>query len=158
MSAFLAFALHPHGAMKHILVATDFSAPSRAALEYAAELAKACGASITLLHTYEIPAYSFPDVAVPVPPDMERAIAKAATRSLHDACEPFAKTNVKLDVLVTRGKPWVEIERVADEKNADMIVLGTHARGPLGRVFLGSVAEKVVRVSRRAVLVVPSRE
>jgi len=144
--------------MKHILVATDFSAPSRAALEYAVDLAKAFRAHVTLLHAYEIPAYSYPDVAVPVPPDMDRAITKAATRSLHDACEPFAKSGVEIEVLVTRGKPWIEIERVADEKQADMIVLGTHARGPLGRVFLGSVAEKVVRVSRRAVLVVPSSE
>ena len=144
--------------MKRILVATDFSAPSRAALAYAVELAKGLRGRITLLHAYEIPSYSFPDVAVPVPPDMDRAIAKAATRSLHDACEPFAKSVVEIDVLVTRGKPWIEIERVADEKKIDMIVLGTHARGPLGRVFLGSVAEKVVRVSRRAVLVVPSSE
>lgn len=146
------------GTPKRILVATDFSAASDAALEYAVDLAKALHASVTAVHAYDIPSYSYPDVAVPVPPEMEREIVKAATRSIHDACDRFAKNGVKIEALVVKGKAWAEIDRVADQKNADVIVLGTHARGPLGRVFLGSVAEKVVRTSKLAVLVVPSKQ
>ena len=145
------------GPMKRILVATDFSEASEAALEYAVELAKALHASVTVVHAYELPNYSFPDVAVPVPPEMEREIVKASTRSIHEACDRLAKNGVKIDALVVKGKAWAEIDRVADQKKADVIVLGTHARGPLGRVFLGSVAEKVVRTSKLAVLVVPSK-
>lgn len=146
------------GTPKRILVATDFSAASDGALEYAVDLAKALHASVTAVHAYDIPSYSYPDVAVPVPPEMEREIVKAATRSIHDACDRLAKNGVKIEALVVKGKAWVEIDRVADEKNADVIVLGTHARGPLGRVFLGSVAEKIVRTSKLAVLVVPSKK
>jgi len=146
------------GTPKRILVATDFSAASDAALEYAVALARAFHASVTLVHAYELPNYSYPDVAVPVPPEMDREIEKAAKRSLHAACERHAKSGVKLDAIVARGRPWAEIERVADDKKADVIVLGNHVRGPLGRAFLGSVAEKVVRTSKLAVLVVPSRK
>lgn len=146
------------GTPKRILVATDFSKASEAALEYAVGIAKALHANVTLVHAYEIPTYSYPDVAVPLPPEMEREIEKASKRSLHDACERFGKSGVKLDAIVAKGKPWAQIERVADDEKADVIVLGTHARGPLGRVFLGSVAEKVVRTSKLPVLVVPSKE
>ena len=139
---------------QRILVGIDFSAASEAALEYAVGLAKALHASVTAVHAYDLPKYSFPDVAVPVPPEMEREIVKAATRSLHDACDPFAKTGVKIDALVVKGKPWAELDRVAEAKKADVIVLGTHRRGPLGRVFLGSVAEKVVRAAPIPVLTV----
>ena len=142
---------------KTILVATDFSAPATAALDYAVSLAERLGASVTVLHVYELPTYAYPDVAVPVPPEMEREIVKGATHSLHAACERFTKRGVKLDALVVRGAPWVEIDRVADEKKVGLVVLGAHGRGRLARVLLGSVAEKVVRTAKHPVLVVPTK-
>ena len=143
------------GTPKRILVATDFSDASTAALEYAVFLAKGLHADVTAMHAYEMPSYALPDRAVPIPPDMEREIARVATRSLKYACNLHARSGVKIDTVVVKGKPWAQIERVADERSADLIVLGTHARGPLGRVFL--VAEKVVRTSEVAVMVVPSK-
>ena len=142
---------------KKILVATDFSAPSTAALDYATALAERLGASLTVLHVYDLPSYSYPGVAVPVPPEMEREIVKAATHSIHAACERAAKRGVKIEPLVARGAPWAEIDRVADDKKVDLVVLGTHGHGKLARVFLGSVAEKVVRTSNHPVLVVPPK-
>ena len=140
---------------KRIHVATDFSAPSAAALDYAVSLAEALGASVTVLHVYELPSFAYSGVAVPVPAEMEREIVKGATSSIHAACERAVKRGVKLESLVVQGKPWVEIDRVADEKKIGLVILGTHARVP--RVLLGSVAEKVVRTSKHPVLVVPSK-
>ena len=142
---------------KRILVGTDFSTHSTAALDYAVSLAERLGASLTVLHVYELPSYAYPDVAVPVPPEMEREIAKAATHSIHAACERAAKRGVKLEALVVRGSAWAEIDRVADEKKIDLVVLGTRGHGKLAHVSLGSVAEKVVRTSKHPVLVVPAK-
>jgi nucleotide-binding universal stress UspA family protein len=61
--------------------------------------------------------------------------------------------------LVTlRGSPFVEIVRYAKQHDIDLIVMGTHGRGPIAHMFMGSVAERVVRKATCPVLTVRSPE
>jgi nucleotide-binding universal stress UspA family protein len=59
--------------------------------------------------------------------------------------------------VLAHGEPWKQILEIAKERMADIIVMGTHGRRGLSRVFLGSVAEKVVRLSPVPVMTVPGK-
>jgi nucleotide-binding universal stress UspA family protein len=61
---------------------------------------------------------------------------------------------VELDSELRQGTPWQEINDVAEKKNADLIVIGTHGRSGLAHALLGSVAERVIRSAARPVLVI----
>lgn len=138
---------------KHILVATDFSEASRSALDLALEMARESGASLTVTHTCETPAFG--DLAVPadlLTPVVENARARGEelVRALRGEC-PSAK------VLIRVGVPWEQTLAVAEEVRADLIVLGTHGRRGLAHALIGSVAERVIRLARAPVLTVRSR-
>jgi nucleotide-binding universal stress UspA family protein len=143
---------------KQIIVATDFSATAEAALEYAATFAKSIGAKIALVHVYQIPNYSYPDVLVPTPPEVAREIEDAARTATIAARERYASSGVDIEPVVLQGRAWQEILRLADERAADLVVVGTHGRSGVSRALLGSVAEKVLRTATRPVLVIPMKK
>jgi nucleotide-binding universal stress UspA family protein len=70
------------------------------------------------------------------------------------------RTKYRAQLATVLGHPVVEILRYAGEHNVDLVVIGTHGRGPLGHMVMGSVAERVVRKSNCPVLTVhhPERE
>jgi len=142
---------------KNILVATDFSEAANIALEHAMDIARSSGAKLIVVHAYEIPVYPYPDAFVPTPPGLASQIEEAARKALHDLCNRQAARGVSIEPVLCEGRAWREIQRVADERNVDLIVIGTHGRTGVARVMLGSVAEKVVRTSTHPVLVVPSK-
>ena len=137
-----------------ILVATDFGETSQAALIKAKELANAFHAELQVLHVIDDP-YDF---AGPIP----RYLPEADTfrQALKDAA------NAELDLTLTReevtlyratlslciGRPAAEIVRYAKDRRIDLIVIGTHGRGPVWHMLLGSVAENVVRHAHCPVL------
>jgi nucleotide-binding universal stress UspA family protein len=140
---------------RKILVPIDFSEHSRHAVQVAAELAKACGASLTLLHAYVIPAYALPEGFVFA---SAQAVAELMQQS-QDALDrmklvALAAGATQVELLLAEGAAFTEIVRVAAEKQHDLIVMGTHGRTGLAHAFLGSVAEKVVRRAPCAVLTV----
>ena len=139
---------------KRILVVTDFSACADAALAYAVELAKALGSKVMLLHTYELPVYDYPTAMVVATPQMVDAILSAADEALAACCDAHAESHVEITKVLRQGVAWDEINRVAQEVSADLIVVGTHGRQGIKRAVLGSVAEKVVRTSTKPVLTV----
>ncbi len=61
----------------------------------------------------------------------------------------------QVETIITRGKPHEEILKTAQEKDVDLIVIGSHSFPPLGKVLLGSTAEKVLHRARRPVLLIP---
>jgi len=136
----------------NILVATDFSPASQAALETATEMARRFGARLTLFHAHQVPSYVYPDGMMPVAPelmmDLERSVVAELSRLA------FAIPDVDVEIHHALGAPATEICRAADELDADLIVLGTHGRTGLRHAILGSVAEKVVRHSKRPVLTI----
>ncbi len=139
---------------KTILVPTDFSEGSDAALAYAVELAKAIGAEVVALHTYEIPMVGFPDGTLVATAELTTRVLNGAQQGLEETKKKFAATGVPLKALVKQGETWRTILETADEAKAGLIVMGTHGRRGLPRALLGSVAEKVVRSATCPVLTV----
>jgi nucleotide-binding universal stress UspA family protein len=140
--------------LKHILVATDFSEPSRVALEHGKDLARSHGATLHVLHVVEqTPTYYGSGVGLAVA-DIEEKIAAAAERRLE------AEVGGGDDGVVVRT--WAaRAPKVADAVNeyaaandVDLIVIGTHGRGAVSRFLMGSVTERIVRSASRPVLTV----
>jgi nucleotide-binding universal stress UspA family protein len=143
--------------IKKILVPTDFSQASLGALRYAVDFAGQFDASLCLVHVVE-PASFANDVGNVPLADSDREIAN----KLHHKLVMLARKEVgpltPVNPLVCIGKPFHEITRVARTVDADLIVIATHGRSGLKRVFLGSTAERVVRHAPCPVLVVREKE
>ena len=141
--------------VNRILIATDFSAHSERALEYAAAMAVQFQAKLLITHVYYPPVVALPEAVVP----MSAADMKQFLDKMYAGLEEAAATARKLgaaDVETTLvvGDPWHEIVRTAHDRRSDLVVVGTHGRGAVAHFFLGSVAEKVVRKAECPVLVV----
>ncbi len=132
--------------IKTILVPTDFSASANAALACAADLARALEARIVLLHVVDLEVQWVPAgpavVPTPVPAAVVRGIRERAQTSL-DALA--AKTPGVRRTVVRAGHARDEILTAAEQAGADLIVMGTHGRRGVAHLFIGSVAEYVVR-------------
>lgn len=141
--------------MKILLSAHDFDEISERALDEAIELARKLGAKVVVAHVYSVPMYSFPEGSSLIPSAEDAArIAEAAQRSLDEVLARRRGAGAPIEGVLRAGVPDVEICRLADEIGADMIVIGTHARGRLARALLGSVATRVVREAKQPVLTV----
>jgi universal stress protein A len=131
-----------------ILVPTDFSTASDAALPHAEVLAKQKSASLLILHVEEPPlAYGGGELYYGLPePSSERILKMLEDVKPSDPSIPCTHR-------LTMGDPAGEIVRIAAEEGAEMIVLGTHGRSGMTRMLMGSVAEAVVRRAPCPVLV-----
>jgi nucleotide-binding universal stress UspA family protein len=138
---------------KKICCAIDFGNPSRAAMEQAAELAKRFDAELTLLHVLVPQLAAASDVLV-----SSRGIAaldaEQAQGLLAGWCadaEGRAGRAVRSRLLW--GDPAAEVVRHVRDERCDLLVVGTHGRGGVARLLLGSVAEHIARRSPCPVLV-----
>jgi nucleotide-binding universal stress UspA family protein len=137
-------------AFKHVLVGTDFNECSDAAIKYAVEIAARYGAALTLVHAFDLPyAYASPFLG-----DLTKASQDAAQGRLAKVLEPIRSRLPSATGLVRCGSPWEQILEVAREQGADLIVVGSHGRKGVPRALLGSIAEKVLRLSTVPVLTV----
>ncbi len=139
---------------KRFLVPTDFTETSEKAIEWALSLAEQLGSWVTLMHAYEIPIIGFPDGALVATADIATRIADVSRAGLETAVARRQGRKVKVDGILRDGVAWEEIDHVADEIDADLIVIGTHGRRGLARALLGSVAENVVRTAHRPILTI----
>lgn len=140
-----------------ILCAVDFSRGSEATLEVAADLARRHGGALTLLHVREPPPAAGGRGFVP-PPGPSEAEAVEIGRSLDRwRAEAARRSGGEVHTAVATGSPASEIVRLARERPFDAVVVGTHGRTGLGRLVLGSVAERVVREAPCPVVVVRPR-
>ena len=141
--------------LKRILVPTDFSEPSAAAVKYAKEFVQAFGSSLHVLHVLEDP-YIFAATAegYAAPPDFCADLEKNARVRLAEVVSAAELQTLKTQVALKKGSPFVEIVRYAKSEDIDLIVMGTHGRGPIAHMLMGSVAEKVVRKAPCPVLTV----
>jgi nucleotide-binding universal stress UspA family protein len=136
--------------IKHIVVPTDFAPASASALELGVQLARAFDAELTLLHVWELPIYPYMDFMLNSA--VISQVEDAATNGLAKALAELQKTMPAAQSKLKTGLPWQGILETTDEVGADLIVMGTHGRHGLSRVTLGSIAEKVVRLSKVPVL------
>ena len=141
--------------LKTIVMATDFSEASLIALETALSLASENSASLYLLHVMEFPASEDPDGS-----GLGAVVEKLDRDSmerLRDLIPEKGKRTLNIQTLVRHGAPAEQISALARETNADLIVVGTHGRKGLARVFLGSTAEVLLRQAPCQTLVVKPR-
>lgn len=140
---------------KRILCPVDFSETARAAMETAVELAARFDAELVLVHAYPIPGYTFPDGSAVASARMLQELADEAARHLDEWRELAVKAGAKkVSVDTAVGDPAGEIVRVAADKKADLIVMGTHGRTGIEHALMGSIAERVVRRAKCPVLTV----
>ena len=164
--------------VKKILYATDLSKSARYAFAYAVSLADLYDAAITMIHVLpEVPDILDKNIIGYISADRweeiksqnvdearEALIGKRRDHlAIRDALHQFSQ-NVKEshegkgfvtdDIVVLRGNPVEQILAQAEEKNCDLIVMGTHGHGTLADVMMGSTARRVLRRSTKPVLVV----
>lgn len=140
----------------HVLVPTDFGEPAQRAVDLAIALAPKFEANVTLLHASWLPvtaAISY-GAGLPWPTD---AYLEQAEKELDALASRARERYPKIDAYAVEGEPWEEILRGALQHHADLIVMGTHGRRGLSRALLGSVAERVVRLSPVPVLTISGR-
>ncbi len=146
-------------AIRRILVPTDFSACALPAVRYAAELADKFAAELILLHVVPDAVLALPDAVMPTPApvaDLD-ALTTAGKEGLTNliAAEKLEGRHPRCEVRI--GSPAAEIVAAASDLHADLVCVGTHGRGGIARVLLGSVAEHVVRQAPCPVLTVRSK-
>ena len=142
--------------LKRILAAVDFSECSEHALRYACEFAEAFSTEVHLLHVVEPPAAAYSEfgmgyVGVSI---VEDDLREAAEKKLTTLPNPEWDKKLSVRRAVVMGTPFVETVRYAKENDIDMIVLGTHGRGAIAHMLMGSTAEKIVRKAPCPVLTV----
>lgn len=141
---------------KHILVATDGSRYSEAAVSEAICIAKRCG--VSLIAVSVAPSESESPLAI-VHTEMQKGLIsdmelKAAEENIKRVKEAAEKEGVAVKGLILTGRPYEAIIHTAKERNADLIVVGNYGRTGLGRLLMGSVTERVIGYAECAVLVV----
>ena len=140
-----------------ILVPTDFSPPSGAALATAGALAAQFGASIHLIHVLEDPstaaAYAS-DVYGYIPSGLSESWRKEAQTRLEELLDAPEKAHFRVTTSVTFGSPAKAIVDYARDNGINLIVMGTHGRSGFAHLLVGSVAEQVVRTAECPVLTV----
>jgi nucleotide-binding universal stress UspA family protein len=144
-------------ALKKILVATDFSELSDAALAYGRELARTFDASLTVVHIVDnilTRAYGAEGVVL-ADPELQREIETSAQRQV-DALlfDDDRKMFGAVGLVITSNSPSAAIVTYARDASVDLIVMGTHGRGAIAQLLMGSVAERVVRIAPCPVLTV----
>jgi nucleotide-binding universal stress UspA family protein len=136
-----------------LVVAVDFSKPSRKAFDAAIGLAKDLGATLLLVHAFE-----------PAPRGGKRdpigqvkvEVDAAEWKELCSTWAQEARKSIDVETVAREGKPAEVVAAVAAERKASMVVVGSHGRSGVKRAVLGSVAEAIVRSSKVPVVVVPA--
>jgi nucleotide-binding universal stress UspA family protein len=150
--------------LTRILAPTDFSKFSGFAMEWAAYLAQCMKAELILLHVIPeeegkiIEEVIGEGAVVQIPKGVRQNVVEERQKKLTDQYEMDIardiKAAIKVEKLTRIGVPFLEIIKIAKEKDVDLIVLGTHGRTGLAHVLIGSVAEKVVHHAHCPVLTI----
>lgn len=142
--------------IRRILLPTDFSSASRAAFKRALELARTNRAQLIIAHVIEP---TMPMIGEGYIPPQTYATIEASARSyaergLDKLLKQARKAGVRATTRVLEGAPHERIVRAARGLRADLIVMGTHGRGGLARLIVGSVASRVIALAHCPVMTV----
>jgi universal stress protein A len=137
--------------MNRVLCATDLSAGAEGILDVAATMAEALGAPLEILHVVEPPAGADGDALVAL---VAKARA-AAEKEIERRCQALAGRGISVTGLVETGRADEMIVAAATAAKPQLLILGTHGRGPLIRALVGSVAERSLHKVTCPLLIVP---
>ena len=137
-----------------ILVPTDFSPAAGAALDSALTLAHEFKATIVLMHVFGVTSYDYGDMANRATTDYATALEQVARDALNRLVASHAKAGVQIAGALYSGTPWEQILQAIEQHGVDLVVIGRHGRTGIAQALLGSVTEKVVRLSPVPVLTV----
>ena len=150
----MTFQVHPEKRVKisNILALTDFSKDSERALDYALALARAYDARIYLTHviTPDPFAYAEPGYAEIT----YEKVKQAAEQGIADILISGKLRGLAHEVLLEEGNLWQVVQQLIRKHEIDLVVAGTHGRGEMKKVLLGSVAEEIFRQANCPVLTV----
>ncbi len=141
----------PPPQLHKLLLATDLSEASVSATEEAFELARRLGASLLVVSVIDPGSLLLPGGRYSARMDQVRERRELLAQTL---VERGRSDGVEVSFLVWEGDPGDMIVEAAEAEHADLVVVGSHGRGAVGRFFLGSVSEHVVRHAPCPVLVV----
>lgn len=139
--------------LRHLLLPTDFSDTALQATRYAVELARRFQAVLHLLHVIEDPFTTLP-LFDSIPGPSRKELEALADAKLRNWIQPDDAAGLTLEYHAIHGHPFVEIVVFARQHDIDLIVLGTHGRGVVAQMLLGSHVEQVVRTAPCPVLTV----
>lgn len=128
------------------------------ALRHAVEISHATGAELILLRVVQDPLAAVPEASVGVSPRVIYGAAIRAAKYLQGVSLRLGGDGIRIRTKVLEGDPASTILCYAHRENVDAIVMGTHARRGLSRLFWGSVAETVASTTRRPVILVKRGE
>ena len=141
--------------MKRVLAAVDFSDWTGPVLQTATEIAARYGAQLTVAYAEMfLPPPYFTKRAIPQMSEVLDAQREGARQYLDRTVQEEIGGRAPVETCLVESAPAAGILAVAENADIDVIVMGTHGRGGLNRLLLGSVAEKVVREARAPVLTV----
>jgi nucleotide-binding universal stress UspA family protein len=148
--------------MRAILVPVDFSDVTLKVVKVAAHLAKPFQSKIILMHVSELAPQMLtlgagPDV-VPVPPPLDEDMPTDAEDRLARLQELVRSLGLESTSIELKGPPLDHILAQAETSRVDLIVIGSHSRGPLYHLFVGGVTDGILKRARCPVLVVPLSE
>ncbi|MFK5926162.1 MAG: universal stress protein [Desulfuromusa sp.] len=142
-----------------VLTAIDFSDSSDNAFQMALSMAKSFSARLLVLHVINEPVdlrgFYVPHISFE---KLEEEIEEGAKKMMESFCRQNLHNFENYESLIVPGLSYEQIIGQAEEKSADLIVIGTHGRTGLDHVLFGSTAEKVVRKSKIPVLTVRLEE
>ena len=145
--------------LRRILHATDFSRASRRAFQEAVALARRGHGRLMLVHVLTPPSPFVAEDGLGQPSweDLQRRARRAATRRLDLLLGAARGAGVRAESALVEGLPFEGIVRLARRRRADVVVIGTHGRSGVGRLLMGSVAARVLRLAPCPVLTVRGR-
>jgi nucleotide-binding universal stress UspA family protein len=146
--------------LENILVATDFGPASESALNYGRQLARSFGARLHVIHVVDntITWTAVDGIATDFAM-LQAEIEDGAREKLRSLLSDEDRHELRaVQVIRTATSPAYAIVAYAKDSQADLLIMGTHGRGVMGHLLMGSVAEKVVRIAPCPVLTVRSPE
>jgi universal stress protein A len=143
------------GVFYRIIVPTDFSTCAEEAWSLARRLARAFCSELVLVHVaVEAPLYNEGPFGTERVKQVHDAAHKWATEAVEEWAAKAKAEGCQARGVVRTGAPYQEIVALATDERADLIVIGTHGRGGVNRMLLGSVTDRVVRLAPCPVLTV----
>ncbi|MBI3746323.1 MAG: universal stress protein [Chloroflexi bacterium] len=146
--------IRPKGGIRRILLATDLSAASEGAAMQALDLARDLGATLLIVSVIDAGSLRLPGGRSALRVDQVRLGREAAAQDLVTRGRAMG---VAVNFLIWEGDAGESIVEAARSEQVDLVVVGSHGRGSVGRFFLGSVSDFVVRHAASPVLVVRAR-